>query len=347
MELDLNSEHILDRLVSLPTVSRDSNLDLIRYVQDFLSGLGVQSRLVRHPSEKKSNLFAAIGPDEAPGIVLSGHTDVVPVDGQNWSTDPFRLVERDSRLYGRGTADMKAFLACAMRAARIAADRVLKTPLWLAFSYDEEVGCLGVRGLIDDLAKSRRYPRFCIVGEPTSMNVATGHKGKISARAVCTGLEAHTAFAPRAVNALHLACDLVASLREEQARIAESGQLDHDYEVPFTTIHAAKISGGVAPNIVPGLAEVDFEIRNVARDDPFQILDLLKVEAERIAVAARTHAKQADISICFANSYPGLETPEQDEAVRFVRSLTGESRPMKVAFGTEGGLYSERLGTSS
>ena len=342
----MNSAEILNRLVSFQTISRDSNLGLIQFVQNFLTSIGVQSKLVRHKSEKKANLFASIGPEGEPGVVLSGHTDVVPVDGQEWSSDPFQMTERDGRFYGRGTADMKGFLASAMLAARMASKRTLKTPLWLAFSYDEEVGCLGVRSLIDDLVADRRYPRFCIVGEPTSMNAATGHKGKIAVRAVCRGLEAHTAFAPKALNALHLACDLVGGMRAEQQRIAETGRLDHDYEIPYTTIHAAKITGGVAPNIVPGLAEVEFEIRNIAQDNPFDVLESLRSRADRIAVRARERVKQADISVNVVNSYPGLDTPGDAEAVNFVRSLTGGSEPMKVAFGTEGGLYFERFGAS-
>jgi acetylornithine deacetylase len=341
----MDSIRILEKLIAFPTVSRDSNLDLIRYVADTLEGAGVTCDLIRSEDGHKANLFATIGPDDLPGVMLSGHTDVVPVDGQDWTLPPFEMTERDGRLYGRGTADMKGFVAAALAACLKAAKMELRTPLHLALSYDEEIGCIGVRSLVDMLRSAPNKPLLCIVGEPTAMQVATGHKGKLAARATCRGREGHSALAPLALNAIHLGCDFVAALRREQDRLAREGARDGDYDIPYTTVHAGKINGGVALNIVPNLCTVDFEIRNVAVDDPDAILGRLRGEADRIAKAAAAIAPEAAIDIAVTNTYPGLDTPASSEAVAFVKSLTGGNSTMKVAFGTEGGLFSRDLGT--
>ena len=347
MERSLDSIQLLDHLIAFPTVSRDSNLELIHFVGNWLETRGVRCRLVHSEDRRKANLFAAAGPSGTPGVLLSGHTDVVPVDGQNWSTDPFRLTAQGDRLMGRGTADMKGFLACAMRAAALAAKRELRTPLWLAFSYDEEIGCIGVRRLIDVMVEDGLRPLCCVVGEPTSMKVATGHKGKTALRAVCRGEAAHSAFAPRALNALHLACDFVGLLRDLQRSIEISGPADPGFEIPCTTVHAAKISGGVAANIVPDEAAVEFEIRNVAADDPASLLAGLRAGAQELEQKARRRSKAAGISIQVINSYPGLDTDPDSSVAAFVKSLTGGNATSKVAFGTEAGLFSERVGTPS
>ncbi|WP_315926586.1 acetylornithine deacetylase [Mesorhizobium sp. SP-1A] len=341
----MDSIRILEKLIAFPTVSRDSNLDLIRYVAETLDGAGVTCDLIRSEDGHKANLFATIGPDDLPGVMLSGHTDVVPVDGQDWTLPPFEMTERDGRLYGRGAADMKGFVATALAACLKAAKMELRTPLHLALSYDEEIGCIGVRSLVDMLRSAPNKPLLCIVGEPTAMQVATGHKGKLAARATCRGREGHSALAPLALNAIHLGCDFVAALRREQDRLAREGARDGDYDIPYTTVHAGKINGGVALNIVPNLCTVDFEIRNVAADDPDAILGRLRDEADRIAKAAAAIAPEASIDIAVTNTYPGLDTPASSEAVAFVKSLTGGNSTMKVAFGTEGGLFSRDLGT--
>jgi acetylornithine deacetylase len=332
---------ILERLIGFPTVSRDSNLDLIGYVRGALADAGVESRLIANPDGSKANLFATIGPADRPGVVLSGHTDVVPVDGQAWSADPFALAERDGVFYGRGAADMKGFVAAALRAALSAAERSLARPLHLAFSYDEELGCLGVRDMLPILS-TVAPPFCCIVGEPTSMQVATGHKGKVFAHATCRGRSAHTAFAPRAVNAIHLACDLVGVLRDLQAELAESGAKDFGYDVPYTTVHAGRIMGGLALNIVPDRCDLDFEIRHLAADDPKRLMRRIETGAENISARYRDKAPEAGIGIAIDNDYPGLDTPDDADVVAFVQGLAGESGTIKVAFGTEGGLFRER-----
>ncbi|RWC73020.1 MULTISPECIES: acetylornithine deacetylase [unclassified Mesorhizobium] len=341
----MDSIRILERLIAFPTVSRDSNLDLIGYVTELLEASGVACQIVRSADGHKANLFATIGPADRPGVMLSGHTDVVPVDGQNWTLPPFEMTEHDGKLYGRGAADMKGFVACALAACVKASKMALRTPLHLALSYDEEVGCLGVRDLIEMLSAAPRRPLLCIVGEPTNMRVATGHKGKLAARAICRGREGHSALAPLALNAIHLGCDFVRALRDEQERLARDGARDGDYDIPYTTVHVGKINAGVALNIVPNLCQVDFEIRNVAADNAAGILDRLRIAAARIAEDAASIAAEAAIEIEITNTYPGLDTPAASAAVAFVKSLTGANDTMKVAFGTEGGLFSRDLGT--
>jgi acetylornithine deacetylase len=340
----MDSVSILDKLIAFATVSRDSNLDLIRYVAELLEAHGIASQVIPSEDGHKANLFATIGPAAMAGVMLSGHTDVVPVDGQDWTLPPFEMTRRDGTLYGRGAADMKGFVTCAISACIKASKLPLKTPLHLALSYDEEVGCIGVRSLIEMLQDAPQRPLLCIVGEPTNMQVATGHKGKIGARAVCRGREGHSALAPLALNAIHLGCDFVAALRAEQERLATVGARDGDYDIPYTTVHVGKMNAGVALNIVPNLCTLDFEIRNIAADDASVILDRLRAEAKRIATAAASVAPEAAIDIEIFNTYPGLDTPAVSQAVAFVKSLTGANGTIKVAYGTEGGFFSRDVG---
>ncbi|ESY71635.1 acetylornithine deacetylase [Mesorhizobium sp. LNHC252B00] len=341
----MDSIQILEKLIAFPTVSRDSNLDLIGYVSDLLAAQGIACQIISSADGHKANLFATIGPTDAAGVMLSGHTDVVPIDGQDWTLPPFEMTARDGKLYGRGAADMKGFVACALAACLKASKIPLQTPLHLALSYDEEVGCIGVRSLIDMLRAAPLRPLLCIVGEPTSMHVATGHKGKLAARAICRGREGHSALAPLALNAIHLGCDFVAALRGEQDRLAVDGARDGDYDIAYTTVHVGKMNAGVALNIVPNLCQLDFEIRNIAADNPDEILERLRAEAARIAAAASAIAPEAAVDIEITNTYPGLDTPANSQAVAFVKSLTGANDTIKVAFGTEGGLFSRDLGT--
>jgi acetylornithine deacetylase len=339
----MNTIDMLGRLLAFDTVSRNPNRALIDDVAGLLKDAGLAPVILPDASGTKANLFVTVGPTDRGGVMLSGHTDVVPVDGQAWTVPPFALTRRDGRLHGRGAADMKGFVASALAAVLKAAQRELRTPLHLALSYDEEVGCLGVGSLIAMLAQAPHRPLLCIVGEPTGMQVATGHKGKVALRATCIGREAHSALAPLGLNAIHLAADLIAQLRALQDRLVREGPRDADYDVPYTTVHAGRIEGGVALNIVPNHCVVDFEIRNVVEDDLAALVDGIRMQAEMLAQEARARAPEAGIVIEEVNSYPGLGTPTDAEAVRFVQSLTGANGTIKVAFGTEGGLFSERL----
>lgn len=334
---------ILARLVAFPTVSAASNLDLVAYVRDLLADHGIAATIVPDATGTKAGLIATVGPAARPGALLSAHTDVVPVDGQPWTRDPFALTEEDGRLYGRGTTDMKGFVACALHALLRAAAAPLASPLHLALSWDEEIGCVGVRTLLPALAAALPVrPALCIVGEPTRMAVVTGHKGKTAARATCTGRDGHSALAPQALNAIHLAADFLAALRARQAAIAADGPRDDGYAVPWTTLHAGRIDGGVALNIVPNRCTLDFEIRNLAADDPDAILDRLRADAERIAAAERPRFPEAAIAIETTNAYPGLDTDPASPAAALVRALAGTDTG-KVAYGTEAGLFVETL----
>ncbi len=334
---------ILARLIGFDTVSARSNLALMHYVQGVLAEAGISAVLIPDATGSKANLYASVGP-AGPGVMLSGHTDVVPVEGQAWTLPPFALTERDGRYHGRGAADMKGFVACAIAAMIAAAGRELAVPLHLALSYDEEVGCLGVGSLIERLAAAPVRPRMCIVGEPTGMQVATGHKGKVALRATCVGREGHSALAPMALNALHLAADFVGVVRDVQRRVVAEGLRDGDYDVPYSTLHVGLLRGGVQVNIVPNLAVVDWEIRSLAGEDVGALIAEVQAGAEAIVAPLRAGFPEASITVERLWDYPGLGTPSDAGVVRFVQSLTGANGTIKVAFGTEGGLFDARLG---
>ncbi len=340
---DIDTIQIFNHLISYPTVSRDANINLIDYIADLISCDNVKPVIIKNKEKSKANLFASIGPKNSEGVMLSGHTDVVPIDGQDWTKPPFECTYENGLYYGRGTADMKGFVACAVNAFVKAKQLKLTNPLYLALSYDEEIGCLGVRSLINMMEDLKYKPSMCIVGEPTSMSIATGHKGKTALKAECIGVEAHSALAPTGTNAIHLACDLINEIRIMQKEIAEKGYKDDDYDIAYTTLHVGKISGGIVLNIVPNHTSVDFEIRNLVQDDPSIIIEKLKVKIALILNAARKTAPSADIKITITNEYPGLNTDINSEIVSFISSLTGSNNTIKVAFGTEGGLFSSKL----
>ena len=341
----MDSLALLDRLIAFPSISRRPNRDLIAFVADALGQAGIACEIIQSADGTRANLFATVGPADRPGVMLSGHTDVVPVEGQAWSGDPFVMRRDGDRYFGRGTADMKGFVACAIRAARLAAARNLKTPLHLAFSYDEEIGCVGVHDLLEALAPRAILPALCIVGEPTGMQIATGHKGKTALRATCTGHASHSALAPEGVNALHLGADLMGCIRARQAVIAASGAQDAAYSVPYTTLHAGIMQGGVQINIVPDRCTLDFEIRNIAADDPSGIVAGIAEDAARLVAPYRRRHPHVAIDLAETNAYPGLDTPVGADIVTFLRAVTGNEAPaIKVPFGTEGGLFHERLG---
>jgi acetylornithine deacetylase len=336
------SIEMLHRLVAMDTTSRNSNLDLIAFIADYLMALGIESRLVHDESRRKANLYATIGPSDKPGIALSGHTDVVPIDGQTWSCDPWIVSKQGGRLLGRGTADMKSFIAVVLAAVPELIRRRPVTPVHLAFTYDEEVGCLGVRRLLDLLGELPVRPLACIIGEPTEMKVMTGHKGKMSVRCHVHGRECHSSLAPDGVNAGEAAAGVLASLRPLPPRIAAEGPFDADFDVPHTTVHTGVVRGGTALNIVPKHCSFDFEFRYVPGVDPEVLLARVKSHAEKeLAPEMKAIATEAGFSWEPISAFPGMNTPIDSEIVAFVKSLTGSNAVGKVAFGTEGGLYQQ------
>ena len=336
------SRAMIERLIAFDTTSRDSNLALIDYVRQYLAGHGVESETVPSADGRKANLFATIGPADRPGIVLSGHTDVVPVDGQPWTTEPFKVVERGGKLFGRGTSDMKSFVAvCLVLVPEIKAAKP-KLPIHLAFSYDEEVGCIGVRRMIDALVKRGFKAQACIVGEPTEMRVVTGHKGKKSWRCVVTGHESHSAMTHLGVNAVEAAAETVAKLKSMARRFRDRGPFDPMFEPPHTTAHTGTIHGGTALNIVPLRCEFVFEFRYLPGENPDAMFAELSGYAEKTLLPdMRRVVPTAGFAWEELSQIPGLDTPEDDAVVTFAKQLTGANAIAKVSFGTEAGLFQE------
>jgi acetylornithine deacetylase len=275
---------VLEALVGFDTTSRNSNIPLVEWVEAYLDRLGVAHERVPDKTGGKANVWATIGPADVPGIILSGHTDVVPVDGQSWLSDPFRLTERNGRLYGRGATDMKGFDACCLAAVPDMVAAPLTRPIHLALSYDEEVGCIGVRGMIERLERAKVKPAACFVGEPTEMRVVIGHKGKRSFRVTMHGKTCHSSLAPRGVNAVEYAARLIVKIRDISDRLARSGAHDPLYDVPYTTAHTGVVHGGIALNIVPDACTFEFEFRPLATDDLGSLVDEVMAHAR----AART-----------------------------------------------------------
>jgi acetylornithine deacetylase len=337
-----SSKDILSALVSFDTVSRNSNLDLIAWVEGYLDRLGVKHQRVYDETGQKSNLWATLGPKDVPGYILSGHTDVVPVDDQNWTDSPFKLTERGGKLYGRGSTDMKGYVACCLASVPDMLQANLKKPLHLAFSYDEEVGCWGVRRMIPKIVEGTARPIACFVGEPTEMDVVIGHKGKRSIKAIVRGRTCHSSLAPLGVNAVEYAARVIAKIRDIGDRLAKEGTRDGLYDIPFSTAHTGYLHGGTALNIVPDIATFEFEFRVLTSDksDVFlkEVIDYAKnvLEPEMKAVAPEAGFEFQD-----RGEFAGLDTAENAEVTLLTKQLTGRNSHSKVAYGTEGGLFSQ------
>ena len=330
---------MIERLIAFDTTSHRSNLDAIFFIKDYLEGLGAACRLTYDDECRKANLYATLGPVDQPGIMLSGHLDVVPVEGQTWITDPFQLIQRDQKLYGRGTADMKSFIALCLAMAPEFLSRGLSTPLHYSFSYDEEIGCVGVRRLIEDMSGLPIQPKLCIVGEPTGMKVIAGHKGKKSLRCRVHGRECHSALA-EGVNAIDAAAEVITHIKNIQRRIRTQGPFDDAYAPPYTTLHTGVVHGGHALNIVPRECSFEFEIRALPQHDSDalyrEVIDFAKntLEPEMKKVDPAT-----GFDFTVMNDTAGFDLSDDHPAVRFVTGLTGDNATGRVSFGTEAGLF--------
>ena len=337
---ELSSRALLEWLIAFPTVSRDSNLEMIDFIRHTLGDLGVRSELFYNADRTKANLFATIGPDRAGGIALSGHTDVVPVDGQPWTVEPFRLSEREGRLYGRGTADMKGFIASVLASVPAFLERDLKVPVHLAFSYDEEVGCLGVRPMLAELAQRPHKPALCLIGEPTELKPVLGHKGKLAMRCQVRGAPCHSAYAPYGVNAIQYAARLINRLEEIGEQLSTPEHHDERFDPPYSTVQTGVIKGGRALNIVPAECEFDFEVRALPGYDATHVADELHAYAQtQLLPKMRAVNDGTDIRFEPLSAYPGLATPPDSDAARLLARLCGSKEFGTVAFGTEGGLF--------
>ena len=334
------SLEMIRRLIAFPTVSRDSNLELIHYVRDYLKPFDAEIRLTYDDGKRKANLFATLGPRGEAGIALSGHTDVVPTEGQAWDADPFEVVERDGKLYGRGTSDMKSFIAVALALTPEFVNRGLKTPLHLALSYDEEVGCLGVGRLIGDLAQAGVRPRACIVGEPTLMRPVIAHKGKRGYRCTVRGFAGHSAYAPWGVNAVEYAAEAIAYLKGMARRFRDTGPFDRGFDVAYTTVHSGVIRGGTALNVIPHECTFDFEFRHLPGDDPERMLREFKhfVRTRLEPEMCEIHAA-AGFVIEPLSEILVLDASPESEVVGLVQELSGEAEVGKVSFGSEASQF--------
>lgn len=342
---DLRSIDLLSSLIAFDTTSRNSNLEAIDFIRDHLDQLGIASTLVFNEEGTKANLFATIGPQDRGGIMLSGHTDVVPVDGQDWTMAPFRLTERDGRFHGRGTADMKGFIAVSLSFARDFRDAGLALPVHFAFSYDEELGCIGIGRLIDHLNAAPVRPVACIVGEPTGMLVASGHKGKLAMRCHVRGHACHSSLAPTGVNAVEYAAEVVTYLRRMGRRIAAEGPFDPSYDIPHTTVHTGRIDGGIALNIVPEDCMFEFEFRNLPSHPAEPLLEeVQRFVTETLEPEIAAKRRGGGFSWQRLSFNPGLDTPDDHPLVTAVKGLAGRNDHGRVAFGTEGGLFQRNAG---
>jgi len=335
-----NSVALLKTLVGFDTTSRESNLQLIEFVRDYLAGFDVPCELIYNAERSKANLFATIGPAGQPGIVLSGHTDVVPVDGQPWTVAPFELSEHDGKLFGRGTADMKGYIACVLALVPALVQATLRMPVHIALSYDEEVGCLGVRSLLAELEQRPVKPLLCIIGEPTELKPVLGHKGKLAMRCDVHGHPCHSAYAPLGVNAIEYAAELIGELGRIGQQLKAPEQHDSRFDPPYSTVQTGVISGGKALNIVPADCRFDFEIRALPSQDPSLVAQQLQTYAEQhVLPRMRAVSEHSAIRFSELSAYPGLATDAQSQAAELIAAFCGSRAFGTVAFGTEGGLF--------
>ena len=330
----------LERLIAFDTVSRRPNLPLVAYLEETLTAAGLTCSRVPSGEEGKAGLLAFLGPRDHPGLLLSGHTDVVPVEGQRWSSDPFRAACRDGRVFGRGATDMKGFLACMTAVAEAVAEERLPQPLLLAFSWDEEVGCRGVPRLVEALLEQAAPPLGCLVGEPTGMRVGDAHKGKIGLRCTIRGREAHSALPHLGANAVFAAAELVAWLAAEARRLASEGRREDGFEPPYTTVNVGTIEGGSELNIVPNRCTFCCEFRTLPGEEPESHAARLRRHAEeRVLPELRRTAPEAAITFETLLAYPGLRADPERPFARRCLALADAGEPVKLSFGTEAGHF--------
>ncbi|WP_374633248.1 acetylornithine deacetylase [Ferrovibrio sp.] len=334
------SQPWIERLCGFDTTSRDSNLALIDHVAEYLASHGVASQKIYDATGGKANLYATIGPRERGGIILSGHTDVVPVDGQDWSSDPFRVVERAGRLYGRGTSDMKSFIAIALALLPEMLARPLRVPLHFAFSYDEEIGCLGVHGIVDFIKTGGPRPALAIVGEPTEMQVVNAHKSVCACNTLVHGLEAHSSATHQGVNAIQYAAEMIAELNRLQRVYQQPENTESRFEPPYTTITVGQIHGGTARNILAKECHFQWDVRAVRPEHDLEVVDAFNrfVAQQMLPAMRRIHAGAAVNTDIVAHVPPFLP-PADNKAEQLALRLAGQNNTYAVSYGTEAGIF--------
>lgn len=339
----LNLMELERKLIGFDTVSRNSNLAMAHFLAETLQGIGIPAEVFVNRQGTHANVFATLGPADAGGLMLSGHTDVVPVEGQKWDSDPFTLTERDGKFFGRGTADMKSFIVQALLAAEAVRHQRLKVPLHLAFTYDEEVGCKGAGQLIAALRERKRpLPAMAVVGEPTNFQVFTRHKGYAACKVVVTGIEGHSGQPGKGANAVQQGALVVAKLREIELERMGHRSLESVFEVPYTTLNVGMIAGGTALNIIPNRCEVNFEYRTMPGEDPDFVLKQLQGYVREVLLPD-FRKQHPDVNMSVEREHNGLpmETPKGSAIEALVLELTRNTRTGAAPFYTEGAIYNE------
>lgn len=338
----MKTEQILKTLVGFDTVSSKSNLALIKWIEQYIAPFNLFSERFYDATGEKANLWVTIGDVTQQGIVFSGHTDVVPVEGQTWTHNAFDMIERDGKLFGRGTCDMKGFLACvlALVPEMIKSQRTFH----LAFSHDEETGCIGVRTMLQAIATRPVTPLMCFVGEPTLMQVIVGHKGKRSLRVTVKGKEAHSSLAPQGVSAVHIAARLIVKITEIGERLAKRKNLDLLYDVPQSTTNVGVMNGGQILNIVAGVAVFDFEFRVVEGDDVNALVQEVKDYAAKLLPPMQAIDTDCDIIFEDLSEIPVFDVSPESDIVRLAKRYAKQNGHGKVAYGTEAGLFQTMAG---
>ncbi len=343
MEKNLNHcIEILEKLVAIPSVSATPTHQIVQYISEQLNEHGVKVELSYDEQQQRANVLASIGPDVAGGVVLNGHTDVVPVDGQLWSYDPFTLTRDGNKLFGRGSVDMKGFLACVIASVPYFQTLPLKKPIHIAFSYDEEIGGLGMPGLIHQFQSLNVSPAIAIVGEPTDMKLITGHKGGFEMRTDITGVDVHSCDPRKGVNAISIAARLIQKIEAIAARMAEHPRTDSDFEPPYCSFNVGTISGGLARNATAGWCTFEWEFRPMPDDDGQAIVNEIKEYANDILLPEmRQISEDTDIKIVTEVPVPALDDSLCEEAAQFVSQITGLNSRDVVSFGTDAGYFTD------
>ncbi|CAN7512623.1 acetylornithine deacetylase [Phyllobacterium sp. LjRoot231] len=331
----MHVQEILANLVSFPSVVRTSNAAIIDYIRSYLAQYGVNSSIIAGPEGDRFNLFATIGPADLPGYILSGHLDVVPATESTWSSDPFRLREDGERLIARGAVDMKGFVACVLASVPAFVSQPLKQPIHLAFSYDEEAGCIGVRHLIDRLPTLCAKPIGCFVGEPSGMQPVLRHKGKIGCQISVYGKSGHSSRPDLGLNAIHASADIVATVRDEAARLAAEGPFNERFAPPYSSMQVGVIAGGAALNVIPEKCTIDIEARAVPGIDPATLMEPIKARIAELSAGGSGLRFETQV----LSSYPALDLNETDGLAALAERISGQSCAGAVSFGTEAGLY--------